>query len=267
MMREDFVRIVKTLRGVFASATPYFAQVPIYVSGIWSWTFAADTARPLAYDDPRAGRLERVTRYYNREIHRAAFAQPQRREGRPGRLTLNTRDWHGLRTPSRSGVCSCHGRLHLATGRSAHRACTRHALDAHARLLGGCGRSGGRGPHRAGVRGERPVGRSSGSGMPRCTDMNMFWYRPLRPLARYLPGARVGRLVCWRRDQHRRRLRGPQCPRAAPKGSTDRGDRGRQGSSLQLRAACSGGGPACERLRGTRRSAWGPRGLLHADGG
>ena len=76
MMREDFVRIVKPLRGVFASATPYYAQVPIYVSGIWSWTFAADGVEPLAFDAVRAERIEQQTRYYNRDIHRAAFAQP-----------------------------------------------------------------------------------------------------------------------------------------------------------------------------------------------
>jgi spermidine synthase len=75
-MRDDFVRIVKTLRGVFSDARPYFAPVPIYPSGSWSWTLASMGSEPL---EPRAERLQRIEagcRYYNREIHAAAFVQP-----------------------------------------------------------------------------------------------------------------------------------------------------------------------------------------------
>lgn len=76
MMDEDFVRIVRTLRGVFPVATPYFARVPIYVSGIWSWTFASETVQPLEFDHARAEALEKHTRFYNRDIHYSVFAQP-----------------------------------------------------------------------------------------------------------------------------------------------------------------------------------------------
>jgi spermidine synthase len=61
---------------VFASATPYFARVPIYVSGIWSWTFASETVQPLEFDQVRAEALEKHTRFYNRDIHHSVFAQP-----------------------------------------------------------------------------------------------------------------------------------------------------------------------------------------------
>jgi spermidine synthase len=75
-MAEDFARIVKTLRSTFQRAEPYFVPIPLYPSGMWSFTFASDNADPLVFDDTRAARIEASARYYNRAIHRAAFAQP-----------------------------------------------------------------------------------------------------------------------------------------------------------------------------------------------
>jgi spermidine synthase len=75
-MAEDFARIVKTLRTSFKRAEPYFVPIPLYPSGMWSFTFASDSVDPLAFDDARAQRIEQSARYYNRDIHRAAFAQP-----------------------------------------------------------------------------------------------------------------------------------------------------------------------------------------------
>lgn len=77
-MRADFVRIVKTLRSVFSRVEPFFAPVPIYPSGSWSFTLASNAS---GYDPltPRLDRLQAIEaacRYYNRDIHRAAFAQP-----------------------------------------------------------------------------------------------------------------------------------------------------------------------------------------------
>lgn len=77
VMHDSFVRIVKTLGNVFTNVRPYFGQVPIYPCGNWSWTLASDAIAPDAA--PRADRLQQVEagcRYYNREIHRAAFVQP-----------------------------------------------------------------------------------------------------------------------------------------------------------------------------------------------
>lgn len=76
LMRDDFVRIVRTLRATFPRVHPYFGPVLIYPGGSWSWTFASDALDPM---QPRAQRLEAVEsgcRYYNRDIHRAAFAVP-----------------------------------------------------------------------------------------------------------------------------------------------------------------------------------------------
>ena len=75
-MAEDFARIVKTLRTSFKRAEPYFVPIPLYPSGMWSFTFASDSVDPQAFDDARAQRIESVARYYNRYVHRAAFAQP-----------------------------------------------------------------------------------------------------------------------------------------------------------------------------------------------
>jgi spermidine synthase len=75
-MRADFVRIVKTLRSVFPSAEPYFAPVPIYPSGSWSFTVASQGTDVLSPRPERLRQIEAGCRYYNRDIHRAAFAQP-----------------------------------------------------------------------------------------------------------------------------------------------------------------------------------------------
>lgn len=75
-MASDFARIVKTLRTSFARAEPYFVPIPLYPSGMWSFSFASDAIDPLLFDEARAKRIEANARYYNREIHRAAFAKP-----------------------------------------------------------------------------------------------------------------------------------------------------------------------------------------------
>jgi spermidine synthase len=75
-MASDFARIVKTLRTSFTRAEPYFVPIPLYPSGMWSFSFASDAVDPLLFDATRAARIEGGARYYNRDIHRAAFAKP-----------------------------------------------------------------------------------------------------------------------------------------------------------------------------------------------
>ena len=43
---------------------------------MWSFSFASDAIDPLVFDAARAERVEASARYYNRDIHRAAFAKP-----------------------------------------------------------------------------------------------------------------------------------------------------------------------------------------------
>jgi spermidine synthase len=75
-MAADFARIVKTLRTSFSRAEPFFVPIPLYPSGMWSFSYASDAVDPFAFDASRVSKIEAVARYYNRDIHRAAFAQP-----------------------------------------------------------------------------------------------------------------------------------------------------------------------------------------------
>lgn len=76
LMRDDFVRIQKTLRAAFPRVHPYFGPVPIYPSGMWSWTYASQAVDHLSPSEDRLAQIESGCRHYNREIHRAAFVQP-----------------------------------------------------------------------------------------------------------------------------------------------------------------------------------------------
>ena len=86
-MRDIFLQIQETLGRVFDRVDPYFGPAPIYGCGVWSWTCASRGADPMAIVETRAERIEAQSRYYNRDIHRGAFAVPndlRRRDGRPG---------------------------------------------------------------------------------------------------------------------------------------------------------------------------------------
>jgi spermidine synthase len=76
IQREIFFRAQARLRAAFPSVHPYFGPAPLYCSGVWSWTHASDGVDPLAIDEARLAAIEAGCFYYNREIHRAAFVQP-----------------------------------------------------------------------------------------------------------------------------------------------------------------------------------------------
>jgi spermidine synthase len=76
LQRDTFAEIVKTLDKVFDTVLPYFGTVPLYASGAWSWTLAAARWDPNQINEQRAEIQEMRCRYYNRDIHRAAFAVP-----------------------------------------------------------------------------------------------------------------------------------------------------------------------------------------------
>jgi len=73
---DVFKAIQLALRRVFRKVHPYFGPVPLYSTGIWSWTFATDSIDPMELDLNRAAQIEASTRYYNRSIHKSAFALP-----------------------------------------------------------------------------------------------------------------------------------------------------------------------------------------------
>jgi spermidine synthase len=76
LMTPSFQRVLTTLQQVFSRVRPYFAPVPLYPGGGWSYTYATEEIDPLRLIEPRVERAEKHCRYYNREIHRGAFAVP-----------------------------------------------------------------------------------------------------------------------------------------------------------------------------------------------
>lgn len=65
---------MKFLQKIFKLSFLYLAPVPTYPGGLWSFVFVSDRVSPLRVvkKNPPLG-----LRYYNSEIHRAAFALPQ----------------------------------------------------------------------------------------------------------------------------------------------------------------------------------------------
>ncbi len=76
IQRDVFFRIQERLRAAFSAVHPYFGPAPLYCSGLWSWTHASEGVDPLAVDEARLAAIEADCFYYNRQIHAAAFVQP-----------------------------------------------------------------------------------------------------------------------------------------------------------------------------------------------
>jgi spermidine synthase len=69
--------VLREQREAFSSVRAYTGQVPTYQSGTWCWAFATDgRVVAEAADSGRGALLARRCRYYNPEVHRAAFALP-----------------------------------------------------------------------------------------------------------------------------------------------------------------------------------------------
>jgi len=70
-----FDSIVGNLKDIFPITRVYLATVPTYVSGPWSFTAASKTYDPMQIADDTA--IIDGLKYYNKQIHQAAFALPQ----------------------------------------------------------------------------------------------------------------------------------------------------------------------------------------------
>jgi len=69
--------VYREQREAFGSVQAYTGQVPTYQSGTWCWSFATNgSVRADSPDPGRAARMAERCRYYNPEVHRAAFALP-----------------------------------------------------------------------------------------------------------------------------------------------------------------------------------------------
>lgn len=74
---EECVRINKLLKSVFPVVVPYTACVPSYPGAQWTWSFCSKGLQPLEnINESVAAELEKTTKYYNREVHKAVFALP-----------------------------------------------------------------------------------------------------------------------------------------------------------------------------------------------
>lgn len=74
LLRDTFLNIVRTLDQIFPQVRPYFGPAPLYAADQWSWTMCSKALDHLALHEDRVEHIEPQMKYYNRDIHRAAFA-------------------------------------------------------------------------------------------------------------------------------------------------------------------------------------------------
>jgi len=76
LMERTFTAIQAALPEFFPRSAPYLGWVPLYGTGMWSWTLAGPT---LDHQNLHESRIEAIAdgcRVYSAEIHRACFALP-----------------------------------------------------------------------------------------------------------------------------------------------------------------------------------------------
>ncbi len=76
---REIALVYQLLRKVFPLVSPYIATVPTYPGAYWSWAYCRKSRNhgPFSQiNDELAAEIEQSTQYYNRQIHRAAFALP-----------------------------------------------------------------------------------------------------------------------------------------------------------------------------------------------
>lgn len=76
---QDAVKAMyKNVRSIFPIVEMYTAHMPIYPSALWSFAFCSKKYHPVKnFDAKRYDRQKPKTRYYNKDIHTAAFALPE----------------------------------------------------------------------------------------------------------------------------------------------------------------------------------------------
>jgi spermidine synthase len=69
--------VAQKLSNIFANYAIYQAFIPVYPSGQWLFSFASDSRHPIDdFDAAKWQDLNLTTRYYNTDVHTAAFALP-----------------------------------------------------------------------------------------------------------------------------------------------------------------------------------------------
>lgn len=77
LFEKVFFDTQASLQEVFGRRYPYFWSVPIYGTGLWSWTYASRRADPTALVPERLDRILDDLKVYNEGVHHGAFAVPQ----------------------------------------------------------------------------------------------------------------------------------------------------------------------------------------------
>ena len=67
--------IYQGIKSAFPLTRMYLCNIPTYPCGVWSFTLGSKRHDPLQVDPDKI--IDLGYRYYNRDIHRAAFALPQ----------------------------------------------------------------------------------------------------------------------------------------------------------------------------------------------
>lgn len=74
--KADLIRKVnKDVKEIFPVVRVYWANVPTYPSGLWTFTMGSKVHDPLNVDPATMGDIP--TRYYTPQLHKAAFALPR----------------------------------------------------------------------------------------------------------------------------------------------------------------------------------------------
>lgn len=74
--KADLIREVqRDVKEIFPIVRLYTANVPTYPSGLWTFTIGSKKHDPLAVEDNRFHDIE--TKYYTKELHKAAFVLPR----------------------------------------------------------------------------------------------------------------------------------------------------------------------------------------------
>jgi len=72
--RDLIKRVFKDLKSIFPITRLYTCSIPTYPSGLWSFTIASKKYDPLEVDPAKIKELD--TKYYNADVHFAAFKLP-----------------------------------------------------------------------------------------------------------------------------------------------------------------------------------------------
>lgn len=72
---ELITNVQRDVKEIFPITKLYTANIPTYPSGLWTFTIGSKKYDPLAVEDSRFFNIE--TKYYTKELHKAAFVLPK----------------------------------------------------------------------------------------------------------------------------------------------------------------------------------------------